>query len=101
MPLSEEHKEPEVSSSEHAPAQVVNKSGWQSLRAATYHWLETIRDQCKRRAMMMTGKHFFRAGRKVELAGISFDWLWNKDLVRAIKKLGEALVFFCRTQVCL
>ena len=50
---------------------------------------------------MMTGKHFFRAGRKVELAGIFFDWLWNKDLVRAIKKLGEALVFFCRTRVCL
>lgn len=50
---------------------------------------------------MMTGKHFFRAGRKVELAGIFFDWLWNKDLVRAIKKLGEALVFFCRTRVYL
>ena len=51
--------------------------------------------------MMMTGKHFFRAGRKVELAGIFFDWLWNKDLARAIKKLGEALVFFSRTRVCL
>ena len=35
------------------------------------------------------------------MAGIFFDWLWNKDLIRAIRKLGEALVFFCRTRICI